>query len=237
MQSDRLISNESQAISLIVKADENTSIILDFDETLLLRNSTAQYLDNLRPRFIGFILLTVLKIIRPWVWFPKPFRGEKIRDWFLVVVPTILLPWTFFLWQNKAQQLAKDYGNSELITAVNSNAHSPIIFASLGFNFIINPILQHLLLNCITNHSQPYQLIGCRFWQGAKDRGKGKLLMMQEILSESAIASAIVVTDSQDDLPLLQVVKYPCLIVWSTAKYINPFQDFWLHSLLDKFKN
>ena len=47
--------------------------------------------------------------------------------------------------------------------------------------------------------------------------------MMQEILSKSAIASSIVITDSEDDLPLLEVVQYPCLVVWSFAKYINPF--------------
>ena len=238
MQSDRLISDKSHAIDLILQADENTSIILDFDETLLLRNSTAQYLANLRPRLVGFILIAMLKIIKPWCWLPKPFRGDKIRDWFLVVVPTIFLPWTLFLWQKKAQQLAKDYGNLELIAAVNNNVCSPIIFASLGFNFIIYPILQHLPLNCLGNfYEQSYQLIGCRFWQGAKDRRKGKLAMMQERLSDSAIASSIVVTDSQEDLPLLQVVKYPCLIVWSLARYIHPFQDFWLSSLLKKAKN
>ncbi|MGD1920428.1 MAG: hypothetical protein ACFCAD_17020 [Pleurocapsa sp.] len=85
--------------------------------------------------------------------------------------------------------------------------------------------------------ARPYQLISCRFWQGAIDRSKGKLLMMQEILSKSAIASSIVITDSEDDLPLLEVVQYPCLVVWSLAKYINPFEDFWLYSLINKFKN
>lgn len=238
MQSDRLIVEESQAIDLILKADENTSIIVDFDETLLLRNSTAEYLNSLRPRLIGFILLAILKIIKPWCWLPKPFRGEEIRDWFLVFTPTIFLPWTIFLWQQKAQHLAKNHGNSELITAINKNSHSPIIFASLGFEFIIDSILQHLPLTCVANpQAQSYQLTGCRFWQGATDRSKGKLLMMQETLSESAIASSIVITDSKDDLPLLQAVQYPCLIVWSLAKYISPFTDFSLSSLIKKRKS
>ncbi len=178
---------------------------------------------------MGFLVVTSLKMLRPWVWLPQPFRGDRIRDWFLVVVPTILLPWTLILWQKKAVKLATEYGNSELITAVNDNSSSAIVVASLGFNFIINPILQHLPLKC-------NRLIGCRFWQGAKDRGKGKLLMMQEVLSESQLKSAIVVTDSQDDLPLLQVVAHPYFVVWSLAKYIDPFQDFWLSSLLKKLK-
>ena len=236
MPSDRLIRDESRAIDLILKADEDTAIILDFDETLLLRNSTAEYINSLRPRLIGFILLTIIRIIKPWVWLPVPLKGEKTRDWFLVTIPTVLLPWTLLLWRKKAKQLAQDYGNYELISAINQNTHGSIIFASLGFEFIINPILQELPLKCLTEANQNYLLVCCRFWQGAKDRNKGKLLMMQEVLSESAIASAIVVTDSNDDLPLLQVVKYPCLIIWSLAKYINPFQDFWLSSLIKKIK-
>lgn len=238
MQSDRLISDESQAINAIAKADKDTVIILDFDETLLLRNSTAEYLNNLRPRLLGFILLAVIKLIKPWKWLPKPLRGDKTRDWFLVVIPTILLPWTLFRWQKKAKQLAKNYGNSKLITAVNNNDRSLIIFASLGFEFVINPILQQLPLKCLTETDcQHDRLVSCRFWQGAKDRNQGKLLMMREVLSEKAIASAVVVTDSKDDFPLLQVVKYPCLVIWTQAKYIHPFQDFWLSSLINKLRN
>ena len=237
MQSERLSSSKSQAIDAIAKADKSTVIILDFDETLLLRNSTAEYLNNLRPRLIGFILLTTLKLIQPWRWLPIPFRGDKTKDWFLVIIPTILLPWTLFLWQKKAKQLADNYSNLELIAAVNNNNHSSIILASLGFEFIINPILQQLPLKClIEKDRQNYLLVSCRFWQGARDRNKGKLLMMQEILSNKAIASAIVVTDSKDDLPLLQIVKHPYLIVWSSAKYINPFQYFWLSSLINRLK-
>ena len=238
MQSDRLISSESQAIDAIAKADKDSVIILDFDETLLLRNSTAEYLNNLRPRWLGFILLAIIKLIQPWTWLPRPLKGDKTRDWFLVVIPTILLPWTLALWRKKAKQLAKNYSNSKLITAVNNNDCSMIIVASLGFEFVIDPILQQLPLKCLTNtNRQDYLLVSCRFWQGAKDRNKGKLLMIQEVLSDKAIASAIVVTDSKDDLPLLQVVKYPCLVIWSQAKYIHPFQDFWLSSLINYLKN
>lgn len=235
MQSYCFISNKSEAIDRILEADRNTSVILDFDETLLLRNSTAEYLNSLRPRLLGLILISIIKIIRPWTWLPKPFKGYKTKDWFLVIIPTLLLPWTLFLWRKKAKKIARNQGNLELIAAVNNNSNCPVIFASLGFKFIINPILQHLPLKCLESN-QSYRLIGCRFWKGAKDRNMGKLLMLQQEFSDSAIASSVLVTDSEDDLPLLKVVKYPCLVVWSSAKYINPFQDFWLYSLLRKFK-
>lgn len=213
--------NKSETIRLIEAADKNTSIILDFDETLLLRNSTAEYLNNLRPRLIGLLLIKFLSFIKPWAWLPKPFRGIQARDWFLVVIPTILLPWTFLLWQKKAKKLAQNHGNSELIMAVQENNQSPIIIATLGFNFIVNSILKHLSIRFDL-------LISCRFWQGAEDRNKGKLLMIQEKLSASSIKSAILVTDSSDDLPLLKIVAKPSLIVWSLAKYIPPLKDVYL---------
>jgi hypothetical protein len=216
------------AIDTVVNA--NNPVILDFDESLLLRNSTAEYINSLRPRLIGFLLIIFLKIIRPWVWLPQPFGGDKTRDWFLVTVPTILLPWNLLLWPQKAKNLADKYRNSELISAVECNSDATIIVASLGFNFIIEPILQHLPMRFDL-------LVSCRFWQGASDRHKGKLLMMQEVISDSDITSAVLVTDSEDDLPLLQVVEHPCFVLWSEAKYIEPFKDFWLYSWLKSLKS
>ena len=206
------------AISSIKNASTNTTVIIDFDETLLLRNSTAEYLNSLRPRLLGLILLKFLSLIRPWSWLPKPFRGSKIKDWFLVTISTILLPWTLFIWRKKAKNMAQEYSNLELVEAVNKNRHSSIIIASLGFNFIIAPILKEMNI-------EQNMTIGCRFWQGAKDRGKGKLLMVREVLSESALKSAIVITDSYDDLPLLEIVEKPCLTLWEGAKYNPPLND------------
>jgi hypothetical protein len=221
--------NPESAILAIANATRNNSVILDFDETLLLRNSTAEYINNLRPGLVGIMLILLLKVIRPWCWLPGRFRGDQTKDWYLVVIPTILLPWTLLLWQQKARQLAENYSNAAIISAVNSNPNASIIVASLGFNFIIKPILEQMPLSYD-------QLVGCRFWSGASDRLQGKLSMMQNVLSESAIKSAILVTDSEEDLPLLQVVEQPCLTLWSAAKYVDPFQDFWLYRLFKQLK-
>ncbi|MEN9566788.1 MAG: hypothetical protein RLZZ69_1984 [Cyanobacteriota bacterium] len=221
--------NSESAISAIANATSDNPIIIDFDETLLLRNSTAEYINSLRPRLLGFILIMLLKIIRPWCWLPKIFRGNQTKDWYLVTIPTLLLPWTLLFWRQKAKKLAEKYSNTEIIDAINSNTDAPVIVASLGFNFIITPILQYIPMRYDS-------LVGCRFWQGASDRQQGKLLMMQKVLSLSAITSAVLVTDSEDDLDLLQVVKQPCFVLWSAAKYVDPFQDFWLDALVKKLK-
>lgn len=221
--------DSQKAIAAIANATKETAVILDFDETLLLRNSTAEYINSLRPRIVGFVLITLLKIIRPWCWLPGIFRGNQTKDWYLVTIPTLLLPWTLLVWQQKAQKLAKDYSNLEIISAIERNTKAPVIVASLGFNFIITPLLQNMPMRCD-------RLVSCRFWQGAGDRQQGKLLMMQKVLSPSAIKEALLVTDSKDDLALLHVVKQPCFVLWSGAKYIEPFKDFWVYALVKKFK-
>ena len=73
MNADRNIAlcESSQAIAAITEASQYTPIILDFDETLLLRNSTAEYINNLRPRFLGFCLIILLKII---------YRNKRIQN-------------------------------------------------------------------------------------------------------------------------------------------------------------
>jgi hypothetical protein len=171
----------------------------------------------------------LLKIIRPWCWLPGIFRGDRTKDWYLVIIPTVLLPWTLLLWQQRAKKLAEDYRNLEIISAIHSNTDAQVIVASLGFNFIITPILRQIPMRWDS-------LVGCRFFQGTSDRQQGKLLMMQKVLSQSAITSAVLVTDSEDDLPLLRVVEQPYFVLWPAAEYIDPFQDFWLDALAKKLK-
>ncbi len=222
--------HKGEAIELIKQANEDRSIIIDFDETLFLRNSTAEYLNSLKPRLIGLFLLKILYFIQPWNWLPVPFRGNKIRDWFLVTTATLLMPWTLFLWQKKAKSLADSYANQEIIDAVNNNANCSLVIASLGFNFIINPILKNMPIKYD-------RLISCRFWRGATDRSKNKLLMVKETLPSEAIASAVFITDSYDDMPLLQAVAKPCLVIWPLAKYVAPLNNIYLPFFyLDKVK-
>ena len=219
-----------EAINLIKTAAPKTTIIIDFDETLFLRNSTAEYLNSLKPRLIGLLIVKILYFLRPWNCLPKPFKGAKVEDWFLVTCSTILLPWTWFIWQHKAKKLAKDHGNAELIDAINHSPQASIVVATLGFNFIVNPIL-----NCLPIKYD--QVIGCGFWQGARDRSQGKLLMLKKLLSAEAIKSAIAITDSYDDMPILQEVEKPCLVIWPSAKYVAPLKDVYLPFFyLDKVK-
>ena len=214
-------SDRSLAIDSIRHAPPATTVIIDLDETLFLRNSTAEYLNTIQPQLLGLLVLKFLNLVKPWKWLPHSFRGSANRDWLLVVVMTCLFPWTIFLWPGRAKRLARDHCNQDLMQALNQNKNISIVIATLGFSLIVNPIIQSFPL-------PSKQIISCRFWQGFKDRTKGKLRMVQEVLSPKQIAQSIVITDSVDDLPLLKQVAIPCLVIWPLSQYASPMNNIYL---------
>ena len=210
--------SQEQLPHSINQAAPHTPIIVDFDETLFLLNSSAEYLNSLQPRFIAAIILKFLSFTKPWRFLIKSSKDSEIRDWFLILFMTLLFPWNLFLWQKTAKKLAQNHSNIELITELKKNNQTNIIIATLGFRFVVEPILQFMSL-------EYSQLISCRFWQGAKDRQKGKLAMVQEYVKQEHISTGILITDSLDDESLLKEVANPFLINWSKAKYNSPMAD------------
>lgn len=211
----------SEVINLIETAPDTTSILVDFDETLFLRNSTQEYLNSLQPRIIGSFFLALLGLLKPWNYLPNNLKGDVSRDWLKVVLATLFFPWTLILWQFKAKKLARTYGNTTLIEGIEKNPKSPVIISSLGFHFIIRPIVKHLSIKID-------RIICCRFWQGGSDRHRGKLAMTTTALGKNVVKDAILITDSNDDLPLLSYVSKPCLFVWSEAKNIHAMSDVYI---------
>ena len=212
--------SQHEIVNSISEASANNPVIVDFDETLLLRNSTAEYLNSLQPRLIGSLLLKVIAFLKPWKLFARSSEEGAARDWFLVVISTVLMPWTLLFWPKVARDIGLKHTNLELTEELNKNSNANVIVASLGFSFIISPILEHMPVKY-------EQLIGCRFWNGLKDRNKGKLEMVKEQLSSEDIAASILVTDSLDDLPLLQKVAKPILMVWDKSQYNYPMSDIY----------
>lgn len=222
-----LEGNEAQHISdrellrRIQVQPSQTDILVDFDETLLLENSTESYLNSLQPRILGYLFLSSLNLLRPWNWMPGPLRGTVSRDWLRIVLSTLFFPWTPLLWKIKAQAFARTKVNRELLDALSQRSDCDITVASLGFQFIIRPLVAQLQLP--TKH-----IVACRFWRGGQDRHRGKLAMVQQVLDDRAIAKSMLITDSKDDACLLDVVDNPCLFVWPEARYIPAMQDVYI---------
>nr|WP_317269796.1 haloacid dehalogenase-like hydrolase [Arthrospira sp. PLM2.Bin9] len=196
-------------------------VIVDLDETLLLRNSTEEYLNSLQPQILGAVLLIALDILKPWNWLPGHLKGDQSRDWCRVIISTLIFPWTLIFWQHKAKKLAHDYINQELILKFLEQFPSKIVIATLGFDLIINPIINNFQF-C------PDAVISCRFWQGGVDRQRGKYELVKAVLTDEEIANAAVITDSTDDQVLLDAVASPYLVQWPDAQYVPAMADAYI---------
>ncbi|MEM9274094.1 MAG: hypothetical protein AAGA80_14165 [Cyanobacteria bacterium P01_F01_bin.143] len=212
--------SQEQLSPSIEQVAADTAIIVDFDETLFLLNSSAEYLNSLQPRFIAAIILKILSFTKPWRFLMKSSKDSEVRDWFLIVFMTLLFPWNILLWKQSAKKFAQEYSNDELITELNKNDNANVIVATLGFQFVVEPILKCMSIDY-------NQLISCGFWQGASDRAKGKLAMVRESLKQEQISTGMLITDSLDDESLLKEVAHPFLITWSKAKYNSPMSDIY----------
>lgn len=211
----------AQVTEFLATLAEPTDVVVDFDETLLLRNSTEAYLDSLQPRLLGTIFLLFLEKLQPWRWLPKSLRSRESSDWIRVVLATLFFPWTLLTWRRQAKRLAQRQTNWPLLESLKSNPYAKIVVATRGFEFIVKPLLAHMPLTVET-------LVGCRFFKGGRDRQLGKEEMLARHFSAAALREAAVITDSHDDASLLAIVRHPFLVQWPEARYIRAMSGAYL---------
>ncbi len=198
----------------------HSCVIVDFDETLWLRNSTEEYLNSLRPRFLAVAILAVLDVVRPWTLFRGPADAEFFRDWIRVLVTSLLLPWSLPIWRFNAAKRAKLWENRELTTILNSSPLS-VCVATFGFDVVVSPLLKHIAPGATLCASGS-------FWSGHQVRRLGKKEWLLRELSSETVAEAIVITDSKDDIDILEFCRTPFLVRWPGAQYKRAGSDSYL---------
>jgi hypothetical protein len=181
-------------------------LLLDLDETAYLRNSTEDFLDSARPGLAALLLLRLLDVISPWRW----TGGEATRDLWRVRVVTAFIPWIWNLWRKRVNSLAAQFANRPLLGAVARRA-GPTIFVTVGLQPIVAPLIAALGF-------PDAHIIASRL-STTEDRLRGKLAMALDALGDEALAKAMVLTDSMEDLPLLQRCARPLWTVWPDARY------------------
>ncbi|MBI1424902.1 MAG: hypothetical protein GC149_15755 [Gammaproteobacteria bacterium] len=198
-------------------------ILLDLDETLYLRNSTEDFIDSVHPRLPALLLMRMLDIVKPWRW----TGGEVTRDVWRVRLLLLCFPWVRKHWRDRVGELAKDFANLRLMEALSLRAgttdataiNRPIV-ATTGFQEIVTPLVVAL--------GMPQdQIIASRLWHFA-DRRNGKLRRVIDVLGEDAVNDSLVVTDSADDLDLLDASTRPLRAVWPEARYHRALSDVYL---------
>ncbi len=180
-------------------------VLLDLDETLYLRNSTEDFIDSARPGLLALVLMRVLDVIKPWRW----TGGEATRDVWRVRSVSVFLPGTERSWKRRVDGLAADFANEPLLAAIRARKTPPIV-ATNGFHPIVTPLLAALGLPHV-------QVVSARMSTFA-DRRYGKLQLTVDALGAETVRDALVLTDSTQDLGLLNACARPLRTEWPGAR-------------------
>lgn len=194
-------------------------LLIDLDETLYLRNSTEDYLDCARPALLAAVLMQGMDWLKPWRW----TGGAVSRDVWRLQLVLKLMPWTTDRWRRSLPQRAASFANQPLIDAMRGRLLPPVI-VTLGFRSVVTPLVAALGIG----ESAIVAVGDSSFAEARRDRQRGKLVMVVEALGEATVRSSLVITDSLDDLPLLDRCAVPLRTQWPDARYRCAFAGVYL---------
>jgi haloacid dehalogenase-like hydrolase len=190
-------------------------LLVDLDETLYLRNSTEDFIDCAWPGLLALLLLRMIDVLEPW----RLTGGIDTRDTWRVCAIATFFPWTRWRWRAKVAFLAERYVNRELRAALKARAEPPVIVTT-GFDPIVAPLLAAMGF-------ADAPLIAARVCSFA-DRRNGKLRMAARKLDAETLGRCLFVTDSINDLEVLQNCARPLRTVWPQARYLPAFSGVYL---------
>lgn len=190
-------------------------VFVDLDETVYLRNSTEDFIDLARPGLLAVLLLRALDFVRPWRW----TGGEVTRDWWRVRLVWLLFPWTHARWRAAVPRLAREFANEQLIQALHGR-EGGIVVLTAGFQPIVEPLVAALGL--------PKAQVVAAGLASFEDRRKGKLHTALRALGNETICASLFLTDSVDDLPLLERCARPLRTAWPHARFRRALRGIYL---------
>jgi haloacid dehalogenase-like hydrolase len=192
-------------------------IYIDLDETLYLRNSTEDYIDSAQPGVVAIVLLQLLEFLRPWKW----TGGHPTRDCWRVWLIRTWLPWVKVRWRSRVGALAAQFVNPRLAAALQQHRHR-VVIVTVGFMPIVQPLIEALGFG-------ECRIIAARL--GFQDRRNGKLQLVRAALGAEALSTALFITDSLEDAPVLACCRRPLRVVWPGSVYPRALSRVYLPGL------
>ena len=201
--------------ALFAMATHEGPVLVDLDETLYLRNSTEDFVGSAWPAPLAYLLMKILDKLRPW----RMTGGGATRDVWRVAVISTLLPWSLLIWRLVARRLAREASNVVLIDRLKAT-RQPKAIVTLGFLPIVSPLVAAMGLH-------DTRLVAMRPWR-FRGRREGKLALVINSIGEAELRSALLVTDSTEDLDLLEICSRPLRVLWPEARYHDAFTDSYI---------
>ena len=198
---------KAEAISKMRSLREDQLLVVDFDQTFFLRNSSTDFIRMAKPYVFGALLYKFIELLRPWAWFAGGKDTRVTRDWFHIWAITIFFPWTWILWRIHAAKLAKGATNQELAAVLKDRNPEFNVLSTQGFGPVVGPLLKHMGVK--------FGIVStCRMFGGYSDRLRGKAKSLESCVGVAELKRSAVITDSEDDQELLDYSEVPLLIQW-----------------------
>ncbi len=191
-------------------------LIVDYDETLWLRNSTEAFLASARPAALAATILWTLDRLRLWRVLGGRGGSYIYRDWIRVLAIICLMPWSLRAWTASAPRLGRLHANQYLETCIVAARPRQIVILSNGFRRLIEPLLMHLSLPSAS-------LVAGPLLAGARWRKTGKRALAEARFRSEDLDHATLVTDHVSDQDLLERVGNGLLCKWPNARYRRAF--------------
>lgn len=199
------------AESLQAIRDCKGTLVLDFDYNLYLGNSTEDFLSTLRPAWLAYALISCITF---FVRFFGPFWGISIhvwRDWLWSHLTWFVFPWARKGWPEKAKEFAASKFNQDMIKAVQASEAKRVIIISFGYEHVQRALVDALSFDtelvASTVGLKPHNL-----------RISTKRAAILGMTTEDEREGAVFVTDSKDDLDLLELFEDSYCVPWTKAQ-------------------
>lgn len=201
---------------------DNEILILDFDHTLFLSNSTEEYLNSAKPKTLVALILALLDWFKVWNFFPGENKRTVYRNAIHVICISILFPWSYFIYIGRVSTLVEEYLNSDIVKILTSKKWKQVIIASNGFDFIIQPLLTHMNIQVdfiLSSKILPTQ---------TGIRATGKQVYLEKILTFDELQKSTCISDNLEDKGLKNIVSEFIFYENPKAKPLSAGQDIYI---------
>lgn len=199
-------------------ATHDGPLLIDLDESLYLSNSTEDFINLARPALLAIFLLQLLDLAEPW----RLTGGVSTRDIWRVRLVRFFFPWTIWRWRRAVPALAEKFANRPLLKVLEGRG-SHLHIVTQGFAPIVVPLVASL-------GPSGARLVAARL-NRFSDRRHGKLQHAVELLGPDVVRQSLVLTDSLQDMPLLQACATPLRTVWPGARFRHALSDTYFPGL------
>ncbi len=187
------------------------TVYVDFDHTLLLANSTEEFVRAARPYSLYAIVLGVLSFLKPWNLMSKD--GAFVwRDVIRTVAILVLAPWTLLFFPRQARNIFQQKRNRALDHILENIPVERLIILSFGYRPVIKAMLRG-------TRYEKARIVSPGWFNAARLRRGGKLEMLAQAGLTLDPKRDILITDNaRDDEDILAVLDEGYHIEWSEAE-------------------